>query len=62
MTATASVLPDISNITPIACPACKIGKASLTERLEGNDRERPSEIWVFKCDTCAAVCVQPVER
>jgi hypothetical protein len=62
MTVTVSALRDISHITPIACPACKIGKASLTERLEGNDHERTSEIWVFKCDNCAAVSVQPVER
>lgn len=62
MTAAVSTLRDISHITPIECPACQTGKASLTQRREGYDREQRSEIWIFTCDDCGAVCVQPVEK
>ena len=73
MTSTVTALRDIAHITPITCPACKTGKASLIERhcddgLQRNGKDdRPerngkTEIWVFQCDTCEATSVQPVDR
>jgi hypothetical protein len=63
MTATVSTLHDIAHVTPIACPACKTGKAALTQRHDGGfDRDGKTEIWVFECDGCGAVSVQPVDK
>jgi hypothetical protein len=56
-------LRDIAHVTPIACPACRTGKAALSERrMDGLERDGKSEIWVFTCNECEAVTVQPVER
>jgi hypothetical protein len=57
-------LAEIGHMTPIMCPACKTGKAKLVERHsdDGLAHNNKTEMWVFQCDSCGAMSVQPMDR